>query len=1059
MFIYIIVKNFIRTQLCHLKILLSPFKRQKGSNIMPVQEKEKFTLTVDESDILTLSQKIQKYKDEDKAFSESLEKYLANPEEETKPLTVGSTTNALAISGANPELKIIINPSTIKKCMSESSEHYHGHGLSADIMKQLPEQLRNPAMIFKGSKDNSLVAITELKDKENHEIMIAVSLSDQNGFREVNRISSVYGKEHMKNYLESQIEKENLIACNTEKAEEMLHSKGLQLPKENTFFSYDNSIAYSDENVKTVQSENFRENTKKLLPFLNMKYRYHLSQIDNFNEKKAECNDKINYRQAKIDKFTDKANILAHTNKILKSMFGDSIISSVANAYIKRNEAKIKKINEERIPKHSKKIDIQNEKIKQLDHKIEVKQCKADKMYHLSNLIKSFFILNGAKRHKQFTTSLEGLNNASQRSLKFKLDKCNANIYKLNERYHNTESSVSKLDISHKLNDWKVRQSEFSNKLKKLQKVSLSIADQPFDTVEMLITRTEKQINDAIRSDNLNVAELADDISVSSAEQLSNIDKTIEKENSEFSHQEAENTNNSFFNESVEAEDSLPIESVADDISVSSVEYLQNSEKSLEVAIESTDDFVDTAFHKEFIDIENSDGSYGKEKDFFRIVTIGNDGKVIPYNDSVFDNKDKVRQDINNNKNLKEITYDELIHKAHNRIMESKTHQINEDKGEILQEEKTRKTYEKINPEYFESLKNKHPELDNRYTKKMGDNVADFAMQQLKEQGIMFSAVRLANDITGVTVHKDNHKALDIAMNKGFQVHKEKLIQDKKQAKSFNSEYYLSLPKENRLIAEFSSSDSNQYINALEAENCKYSYRIKQTDRIAVTIDNRDDKAIKVYENFLNNLEIPDLKNYLLQEGIERGFSNEQTNYIQDLMEKSSFPDRALYAFTEKIKPAYSDEQISDIYNKVSEIYAQPELDRIQDNNGLYNQLGEMIKNFDYDVNLKQLSQHSNFNDEQKAELLNALKSDISVESLCKIDNSYSADEIHRFVDVYKTYDMDKIDGFFKNHNNRLSEKQSKKTFSMSRNQMKNNAEKVGNVKHEPKAKAVEHSI
>lgn len=972
---------------------------------MPVQEKEKFTLTVDESDILTLSQKIQKYKDEDKAFSESLEKYLANPEEETKPLTVGSTTNALAISGANPELKIIINPSTIKKCMSESSEHYHGHGLSADIMKQLPEQLRNPAMIFKGSKDNSLVAITELKDKENHEIMIAVSLSDQNGFREVNRISSVYGKENMKNYLESQIEKENLIACNTEKAEVMLHSKGLQLPKENTFFSYDNSIAYSDENVKTVHPKNYRKNAEKLLPFINMKYRHHLSQIDNFTNKKAECDDKINYRQAKIDKLTDKANRLAHTNKILKSMFGDSIISSVANAYIKRNEAKIKKINEERIPKHSKKIDIQNEKIKQLDHKIEVKQCKADKMYHLSNLIKSFGILNGKRRHKQFTTSLNGLNNASQRSMQFKLDKCNTNIYKLNEKYHNTEDPVSKLDISHKLDDLKVKQSEFSNKLKKLQKVSLTIAEYPSNNVENLITRTEKQINDAICSDSLNVAELADDISVSS------------------------------------------------------VEYLQNSEKSLEVAIESTEDFVDTAFHKEFIDIENSDGTYGKTKDFFRIVTIGNDGKVIPYNDSVFDNKDEVRQDINNNKNLKEITYDELIHKAHNRIMESKTHQINEDKGEILQEEKTRKTYEKINPEYFESLKNKHPELDNRYTKKMGDNVADFAMQQLKEQGIMFSAVRLANDITGVTVHKDNHKALDIAMNKGFQEHKEKLIQDKKQAKSFNSEYYLSLPKENRLIAEFSSSDSNQYINALESENCKYSYRIKQTDRIAVTIDNRDDKAIKVYENFLNNLEIPDLKNYLLQEGIERGFSNEQTNYIQDLMEKSSFPDRALYAFTEKIKPAYSDEQISDIYNKVSEIYAQPELDRIQDNNGLYNQLGEMIKNFDYDVNLKQLSQHSNFNDEQKAELLNALKSDISVESLCKIDNSYSADEIHRFVDVYKTYDMDKIDGFFKNHNNMLSEKQSKKTFSMSRNQMKNNAEKVGNVKHEPKAKAIEHSI
>ena len=134
-------------------------------------------------------------------------------------------------------------------------------------------------------------------------------------------------------------------------------------------------------------------------------------------------------------------------------------------------------------------------------------------------------------------------------------------------------------------------------------------------------------------------------------------------------------------------------------------------------------------------------------------------------------------------------------------------------------------------------------------------------------------------------------------------------------------------------------------------------------------------------------------------------------------------------------------------------------MDRIQDNNDLYNQLGEMIKNFDYDVNLKQLSQYSNFNDEQKAELLNALKSDISVEILCKIDDSYSASEINNFIDVYKTYDMDKIDDFFKNHNKSRDQQQSKKEVTFSRKQMKANAEKVSKEKLAPKPKAVEHAI
>ena len=881
---------------------------------MPVQEKVKSTLTVDENDILTFSKKIQKNLSEDKAFAESLENYLANTEKTTKPLKVGTTPYSLVVSGANPDLNVVINPRTIAKCMAEADEQYHGHGLSADIIKQLPEQLRNPAMIFKGNKDNTLVAITELKDKENREIMIAINLNEVSGRQEVNRISSAYGRNNMTNFLKAQMEQGNLIAVNKEKANEMLQSAGLQLPLEETFISFDNSIAYSDENVNT-QDNNSKDNIKRMLPFLNIKYRHHLRQIDNFNEKKAACMDKINYRQEKINKLIPKAERLEETNKTLKALFDGTKISSLVNVHINRNEKKIKKIKEERIPKHQKKLDLQKNKLKQLDHKIAVKQCKADKLYNLSNLIKSFFILNGAKRHKQFMSSLEGLNDASKRSVQFKLDKCNVNIKKYDEKYLSTDSSVEKIDFSQKLNDLRSRHTELSNKMKKLKKVQSTFPSYSPETINKLIDKTENQINEAIKSENLNVAELADDISVSSAEYLHDIEKSVDKE---------------------------------------------------------------------------------------------------------------------------KVTHEEKHNKA----------QDNE-----------RKLYEKINPEYFESLKNKRLELDNRYTKKMSDDVADFTMQQLKEQRIMFSAVRLANNITDVTVHKDDHKALDTAMAKGFQQHKEKLIQDKKQAKTYNSEYYLSLPKENRLIAEFSSSDSKQYINLLEAENCKYSYRIKQTDRIAVTIDNRDDKAVMVYGNFLNSLEIPNLKNNLVHEISERGFSNEQVNYIQDLIEKSSLQDRALYAFTEKIKPEYTDEQISDIYNKVSEIYAQNELDRIQDKNGLYNQLSEMIKNFDYDVNLRQLSQYSDFNNEQKEELLNALKADISVEVLSKIDKSYSASEIRQFVGVYKSYDMDKIDNFFKNHKKSLEQQQSKKEVTFSRKQMKANAEKVSKEKSAPKPKAVEHAI
>lgn len=43
----------------------------------------------------------------------------------------------------------------------------------------------------------------------------------------------------------------------------MLHSKGLQLPKENTFLCLNNSIAYSTANVK--YSEKWREQTAHII--------------------------------------------------------------------------------------------------------------------------------------------------------------------------------------------------------------------------------------------------------------------------------------------------------------------------------------------------------------------------------------------------------------------------------------------------------------------------------------------------------------------------------------------------------------------------------------------------------------------------------------------------------------------------------------------------------------------------------------------------------------------------------------------------------------------------
>lgn len=228
-----------------------------------MEDKGRISLATNEDEILIMADKIRQNQMESREFERRLESYLSNQGEVTEPITIGKTSNALVISGADGKLNVIINPSTIKKCMSDPAARYHGHGLTADIMKKLPDELRNPIMIFKGAHQNSLVAVTALKDKKNDVIVVAVDLNVRSVWCDVNRVTSAYGKENVSNYIKKQFETGNLVAVNVEKANEMLHSLGLQLPQENTFISFDNSIAYTTANVKYPDEVDNLKNIKK----------------------------------------------------------------------------------------------------------------------------------------------------------------------------------------------------------------------------------------------------------------------------------------------------------------------------------------------------------------------------------------------------------------------------------------------------------------------------------------------------------------------------------------------------------------------------------------------------------------------------------------------------------------------------------------------------------------------------------------------------------------------------------------------------------------------------
>lgn len=89
-------------------------------------------------------------------------------------------------------------------------------------------------------------------------------------------------------------------------------------------------------------------------------------------------------------------------------------------------------------------------------------------------------------------------------------------------------------------------------------------------------------------------------------------------------------------------------------------------ENQIRIAIESTDDYYEPGFHSDLIDsgIQNEDGSYGKVKDYYRIVAINESGRVAAFDDRIFESSAEARAAVAELPGLELVTYDDLVHEA-----------------------------------------------------------------------------------------------------------------------------------------------------------------------------------------------------------------------------------------------------------------------------------------------------------------------------------------------------------------------------------------------------------
>ena len=82
---------------------------------------------------------------------------------------VGKTPNLLQKCGLD-DLVMLINQAHLKNITAEKDINAHKHGLTREQVKQLPNELKHPVMIYDSisekNKENSICVVTSLKDDE-----------------------------------------------------------------------------------------------------------------------------------------------------------------------------------------------------------------------------------------------------------------------------------------------------------------------------------------------------------------------------------------------------------------------------------------------------------------------------------------------------------------------------------------------------------------------------------------------------------------------------------------------------------------------------------------------------------------------------------------------------------------------------------------------------------------------------------------------------------------------------------------------------------------------------
>lgn len=263
---------------------------------------------------------------DDLLFQEKIDLYTNGNLKVFETISLGKLNLLKAIGAKTDELTV--NQSVIRNSIlpehSRTAHHTSGHNITIEVIKKLPEFIRNPILVMRGNYPNTITVITEIKNQDNQNIIVPIALDLRSTNSTVNKISSVYGKNNIENYLDKKIDK--IIAYNKEKTDILFTTIGYQLSKTTSVICFDDSIAYSMKNVKypIEKKEEIVLNEQEIMAQIEAKLRQEFEiKFQKMEQKFASLEDQvqtINKFMAAMTEAQDLSKTMAEIESVTKQI-------------------------------------------------------------------------------------------------------------------------------------------------------------------------------------------------------------------------------------------------------------------------------------------------------------------------------------------------------------------------------------------------------------------------------------------------------------------------------------------------------------------------------------------------------------------------------------------------------------------------------------------------------------------------------------------------------------------------------------------------------------------